>query len=789
MKRNLVFFGAAMGFVALNTSPVTAQSTDDQANGPSSSYGKNVSGDGRYVAYDSLATNLVLNDTNGWKDVFVRDRQTGVTERVSVDSAGNQALGGDSRNPKISADGRYVVFASSATNLVPGDTNGLEDVFLHDRETGLTERISIDSEGNQVSDKGSSPGDISDDGRYVTFWSRSAMLTLNDTNHYDDVFVHDRETNVTERVSVSSNGTQGTYGGSWNSSMSADGRFVAFQSSAWYLLYNDTNRNGGMDIFVHDRMTGITERVSVDSSGHEGSGGGGYGSGGPDISADGRYVAFYSGFTNLVVGDTNGWFDVFVHDRNTGVTKRASVDSDGNQAQGGWNYTGTSMAPNISGNGRYVAFTSEAGNLVDYDNNGKWDIFVHDLSTGVTERVSVKSNGQQGSGNSSYPALDFKGDFVAFSSLAYNLVPNDTNGFRDIFVHDRTTGITERLTVPFNQPPTIAVDASLMTVDEGGLATNTGSYSDPDGDVVTFSASPIGTASSSNGVWSWSYQTSDDTTEQVTISADDGTEMATVDFQLIVNNVAPAVGSITAPIDPVPVGTAITASASFTDPGTADTHTATWDWGDGTVEVGTMAQGSGSGSVSGAHTYLEPGVYTIGLSVTDDDGGEGASSFMYVAVYDPNGSFVTGSGLIDSPAGAYIDDPIAAGLANFGFVSRYTNGASVPTGSTMFRFRAGSLHFTSNTYQWLVVAGARAQFKGTGTITDRPGTYGFLVTAIDGAKEGGGGTDKFRIKIWEAGDETVVYDNEVGTADDSNPTTIIRGGSIVISDGNNNRRS
>jgi hypothetical protein len=246
-----------------------------------------------------------------------------------------------------------------------------------------------------------------------------------------------------------------------------------------------------------------------------------------------------------------------------------------------------------------------------------------------------------------------------------------------------------------------------------------------------------------------------------------------------VANAAPTVGTITAPEVPVAAGTAIGASSSFTDAGTADVHTATWDWGDGTTSAGTVTEADGSGSVTGGHTYLAAGLYTIALSVDDGDGGTGSTEFQYVVAYDPDGGWVAGRGSIESPAGAYAADPTRTGPADFAFVSKYKRGATAPTGRTAFEFRLAGLEFHSETYQWLVVSGARAQYKGTGTINGA-GSYGFILTAIDGRVAGGGDVDRFRIKIWDSSDGDVVYDNQAGAGDDSTPSTVITSGRIAI---------
>src|SRR5258706_12926625 len=244
----------------------------------------------------------------------------------------------------------------------------------------------------------------------------------------------------TIRVTVDSSGGQGI-GPSFGSSISADGRYVAFHSDAINLVPNDTNEN--IDVFIHDTQTGNTTRVSVDSNGVQSNGG----SSAPAISADGRYVAFDSAATNLVPNDTNGNWDVFIHDMQTGNTTRVSIDSNGTESNGG------SGSSSISADGRYVAFESEATNIVPDDTNGADDVFVHDLQTGNTRRVSVDSSGVQANGSSGDPylwggsAISADGRFIVFGSGATNLVPNDTNGSGDYFIHDMQTGATTRVSV------------------------------------------------------------------------------------------------------------------------------------------------------------------------------------------------------------------------------------------------------------------------------------------------------------------------------------------------------
>jgi hypothetical protein len=250
-------------------------------------------------------------------------------------------------------------------------------------------------------------------------------------------------------------------------------------------------------------------------------------------------------------------------------------------------------------------------------------------------------------------------------------------------------------------------------------------------------------------------------------------DIDTTDVTIV--NVAPVLDEITGPLEPVSVGIPIEVAALFTDPGTLDSHTASWDWGDGNITEGSISAYEASGS----YAYQTPGVYTITLTVTDDDGGSGSAIYEYAVVYDPEGGFVTGGGWIHSPEGAYTPDPSLSGKATFGFVSKYKKGADLPTGNTEFHFKTADFHFKSTTYQWLVVAGKKAMFKGEGEINGQAG-YGFMISAWDGDLQGGDGIDKFRVKIWELGSEIVVYDNELGAADDADPNTELGGGSTVI---------
>lgn len=403
------------------TGKTTRESGSDAVQGNAGASSPVISADGQLVAFYSKATNMVAGDINNSEDPFLHNRQTGETTLVSVASDGTHGHC-CSQGLSISADGKLVAYASSAENLVADDTNGEYDIFLHDTQAGEATRVSIASDGTEGNDSSTSPA-ISADGRFVAFGSHASNLVADDTNNERDIFIHDRQTGETTRLSVASNGTQGNdYSGS--PAISADGRFVTFFSVADNLVAGDTNSWG--DIFLHDRQTGETIRISVASNGTQGN----HESGGNAISANGRFIAFSSTASNLVTDDTNDARDVFLYDRQTGETTLLSVSSDGTQGNE------DSGGPDISADGRFVTFYSGANNLVANDTNDVWDIFRHDRQSGETKRVSVSGDGTEGNDDSFNAHISGNGRFVAFTSTASNLIPGDTNGEGDIFIHD-----------------------------------------------------------------------------------------------------------------------------------------------------------------------------------------------------------------------------------------------------------------------------------------------------------------------------------------------------------------
>ncbi len=396
-----------------------ASVTSAEVQGDADSEHCSVSANGRFVAFQSFSTNLTPGDTNGHWDIFVRDLDSRTTERVSVDSSevpGNS----ESLRPSISGDGRFVAFSSYSVNLVPGDTNGGHDIFVRNLENGTTLRVSVANDGAQANHASLAPS-ISADGRFVAFESSATNLVTAEANNHVDIFVRDLQSGTTQRVSVASNGGEAN-AEAVEARISGNGRFVAFESRATNLVADDTN--GYVDIFVRDLQSGTTQRVNVDSYEAQAIGYSYY----PAISGDGRFVAFMSDAPSLVPGDTNGTHDIFVRDLQNGTTERVSLGSNGAQGDG------SSYYPSISDDGRFVAFMSDAPNLVPGDTNGTGDIFVRDVASGTTRRVSQASSGTVGNGRSDHPRISADGSTVVFYSRASNLVAGDTNGAPDVFV-------------------------------------------------------------------------------------------------------------------------------------------------------------------------------------------------------------------------------------------------------------------------------------------------------------------------------------------------------------------
>ncbi|MFO0661160.1 MAG: hypothetical protein U0165_15210 [Polyangiaceae bacterium] len=363
-----------------------------------------ISADGRYVAFESMGSNLIEGGTFFQQHIYVRDRKEKTTSLVSVSDLG-QAGNLDSTAASISADGRYVAFSSSATNLVADDDNNLDDVFVHDRLTGQTLLVSASVTGKAANGRSTSPA-ISASGRFVAFVSEASDLVLGDVNGVFDIYVRDMQTGVTVRVSVGAAG-QNTNGKSWGAAISGTGRYIAFVSEASNLVANDTN--GVSDVFVRDMQLGTTTLVSATSSGVPGSGA----SDGVSMSADGQVIAY------ATVAPELAGYDVVVPqvvllDRNTGVSARVSgADAPAN---------GLCESTSLSANGKRVVYSSTASNLVSGDTNDTADVFVYDVDTKQTRRVSLTSSGGESLGFATEPKIAATGSYVVYTSTGPDVV-------------------------------------------------------------------------------------------------------------------------------------------------------------------------------------------------------------------------------------------------------------------------------------------------------------------------------------------------------------------------------
>jgi Tol biopolymer transport system component len=401
---------------------VSVSSEEVEANGDSfSPLYDGISADGRFVVFESDATNLVPADGNGLRDVFVRDRRLGTTTRVSEAVGGGDAAG-ESRYPSISEDGRWIAFMSEAPDIVSDDTNAVQDVFVYDRHSGQISRVSMGWDGSEGNGNSRTPS-ISGDGRYVAFRSGATNLISESMDSSKSIYVCDLQTGETELVSVTSDGFQED-GGSYYPHISANGRHVAFISNSTNLVSFD--ENGVNDAYIRDLDLGVTAMIGVNVDGEDGNSN----SGGFGISADGRYGGILSNATDLLPPgeDTNAVQDAFVRDFDLAVTERVSVSTSGDEGDA------NSGSATLDGSGRFAAFHSDASNLVDDDHNTAKDIFGRDRATGVTTLLTTTEAGSQSNGDSMDPTLSADGAFVVFKSLATNLVTDDTNTYQDVFV-------------------------------------------------------------------------------------------------------------------------------------------------------------------------------------------------------------------------------------------------------------------------------------------------------------------------------------------------------------------
>jgi hypothetical protein len=397
-------------------------STGAQSVGPSNF--PTVSADGRYIGFMSAAQDLVPGVTNGTYNSYIHDALTGATSDVAVASDGTPG-NGPSYTPRVSADGRYSVFASSATNLVPIDTGGTQNVFLHDSQTGATTLVSMSSTGG-APNGASTVDDLSSDGTFVLFDSMATNIVSGVAPPSTEAYLFDRLTGATTLVSQTVGGTPAD-GSNIGGGVSDNGQYVAFTSTS-PTLAGGAGLAGVSQVYLRDLVTGTTTLVSVSLPGGPGNGASAW----PSISSTGQFVVFQSDASNLVPNDTNGVTDVFERNMSAGVTVRVSVSSSNGQANGqSLIYMPQHRA--VSANGCRVVFYSSASNLVPHDTNHATDVFLHDCQTNRTTLVSTDAYGLQGWFPSAHAAISADGNYVVFASRSMNLVPNDTNVATDIF--------------------------------------------------------------------------------------------------------------------------------------------------------------------------------------------------------------------------------------------------------------------------------------------------------------------------------------------------------------------
>lgn len=454
----LVLMLVLVGFSTQHTSANTAQAKIELVsrafNGDTKKGGGAypvVSANGQYVAFVSGSPDLVENDTNEKVDVFVYARQTGVLTRVSVSSSGEQSNEYSGNDVSISGDGQLIAFVSEATNLDPKDTNNRKDIFVHDMRTRSTKRVSVASDGSE-GDYHSSQVQISENGRYVVFVSGA---DFDGANNGADVFLHDLSTGETRWVSKSYDGT-GSVLSAVQPSVSNDG-VVAFESNLIKLVPNVSGATGR--IYVRDMNTGA---INLISRGYDGSQAN-WSSDTPTITADGRFVTYTSGASNLVEKDTNQFVhDVFQYDRQLGVTKLVSVDDNENQAKN------PSFAGYSSLDGRYVVFISNSRLTPNAPDNTS-HVYVRDIWNGTTDLVSANQEGVAGNGGAmlwTSGSMSSDGNVFTFYSGSTNLVLPDDNYSGDVFVYDRNADIAPTPT----PTPTSDPDAKQVVVFIPGIA-------------------------------------------------------------------------------------------------------------------------------------------------------------------------------------------------------------------------------------------------------------------------------------------------------------------------------
>lgn len=569
----------------------------------SNSINSDLSADGRFVVFNSLATNLVHDDSNQTWDIFRRDRLNGQTKRISLSQAGEQADGA-SLEPVINSDGRYIAFSSSASNLIDSDTNGAKDVFLVDNDTGLVQRISVSADGAEADADSESPA-ISAGGRYIVYVSAANNLVANGLDSgVKQIYWRDRLSGATRLVSFGVGGAAGN-ADSLHPSISDDGQVVVFESAASNLVANDSN--GHSDIFLYRIAEDSIVRVNLSNHGEQAN----EISVTPEVSGNGLFVVFASNATNLVDNDSNGFRDVFVVDVAENRIERINVNNNGEQANGS-----VFTSPGLSGDGRFVVYYGSATNLVENDNNAAWDVFLYDRLQQRTELVSKNATGDFGNGSSFEPTITSDGHYVVFGSQANNFVAEDNNGAWDIFL---------RVLVSSNQPP--IADAGMdqqIYLGQSVQLDGTNSF-DPDGtnqDSVaalsynwTVLSAPEGSTAAivaaNNAATEFMPDRLGEYLLVLEVTDEQGASDSSEVLITVVENLAPAaIINVDQTTGMAPLSVIFNATASNDPEG--DNLSFTWEFDDA---------GSSSNEAAGeevVHRFDVPGVYHVLLTATDD---------------------------------------------------------------------------------------------------------------------------------------------------------------------------
>ena len=581
-----------------------------------------ISDDGRYVVYTSSAANLVAgSDANGpATDVYWYDTQTGQTVRVSSADDGTQG-DASSSGPSISGDGTIIAFQSDADNLIPGDTNNATDVFI---ESPASQQIALlsQTQAGEIGNDASYDVSITRDFTYAVFVTKATNLFNDQQPNFSDVVVEDLLTGAITLVSADATGKQGA-GDATDPSISDDGRYVTFLSDAPDLLPGDTS--GQTDVYVKDMVTGTLTRVSVGTGGAAPDGA----SSNAQISGDGSTVVFVSAADNLVGGDTNGVADVFVADRATGAITLVSKAADGTLANS------VSETPSISQDGRYVAFASYASNLVPGDSNGQEDVFEADLQSGTISLLSQAPDGTAADGASNLPAISGSGRTVAFTSQATNLVTGDVNQFGDVFVDQMDPAPNIVLNIPdsINEGDSLTLDASGTTSPNGDPLTfswdlnGDGVYGDATGPVVTLTWAQLQSFGFDDGPGFRS----------VNLQVTDAFGSVVQSIQIPINDTPPT-GVIAPDTFSAVIGGTASFTSTVTDPSATDTAAGiNYSWAaavDGTP-ITTDDPGT---SPTFSFPIAANGSYDVTLTVSDKDGGSSTSDYTFTvgAASPPN---------------------------------------------------------------------------------------------------------------------------------------------------------